>query len=152
MPILSASKADNWVDRGEPCEPVLARILAHYFDRREPLDAPWNAEHAVAIRGLVEAGGTEMHVAGYLYRLLRELGKPAPPRGRITAIALWHAAKETLVLDFAERFLKGEVPRPVATSDSLSHWLAARLLTPDELEAFERGDDEVEPLPYADGA
>jgi hypothetical protein len=150
MPILSARKADNWVDRGEPCEPVLARILAHYFDRREPLDAPWNAEHAAAIRGLVEAGGTEMHVAAYLYRVLRELGKSAPPRGRITAIALWHAAKAALVRDFAERVLGGEVPHPVATSDSLSHWLAARLLSPDELEAFERGD-EVEPLPYADG-
>jgi hypothetical protein len=150
MPILSASKADNWVDRGEPCEPVLARILAHYFDRRDPADASWNAEHAAAIRGLVEAGGTEVHVAAYLYRVLRELDKPAPPRGRITAIALWHAAKAALVRDFAERVLTGEVPRPVATSDSLSHWLAARLLTPDELEAFERGDD-AEPLPYADG-
>jgi hypothetical protein len=150
MPILSASKADNWVDRGEPCEPVLARILAHYFDRREPVDAAWNAEHAAAIRGLVEAGGTEVHVAAYLYQVLRELGKPAPPRGRITAIALWHAAKAALVRDFAERVLTGEVPRPIATADSLSHWLAARLLTPSELEAFERGDD-AEPLPYADG-
>lgn len=150
MPILSASKADNWVDRGEPCEPVLARILAHYFDRRGPIDASWNAEHAAAVRGLVEAGGTEMHVAGYLYRVLRELGKPAPPRGRITAIALWHAAKAAMVRDFAERVLNGQVPRPDATPDSLSHWLAARLLTPDELEEFERGE-EMDPSPYADG-
>jgi hypothetical protein len=89
-------------------------------------------------------------VASYLYRVLRELDKPAPPRGRITAIALWHVAKAALVRDFAERVLSGQVPRPVASSDSLSHWLAARLLTPDELEAFERGDD-MEPLPYADG-
>ena len=150
MPILSAPRADNWVDRGEPCEPVLARILAHYFERRDATDATWNAQHAAAIRGLVEAGGTEIHVAGYLYRELRELGKPAPPRGRTTAIALWHVAKAALVRDFAERVLNGDVPRPVATSDSLSHWLAARLLTSDELEAFERGD-EVEPSPYADG-
>jgi hypothetical protein len=150
MAILSAPKADNWVDRGERCEPVLARILAHYFDRREPSDVSWNVEHAMAIRGLVEAGGTEVHVASYLYRVLRELDKAAPPRGRITAIALWHVAKAALVRDFAERVLSGQVPRPVASSDSLSHWLAARLLTPDELEAFERGDD-MEPLPYADG-
>src|SRR3954464_4359552 len=133
MPILSSPKADNWVDRGDPCEPVLARVLAHYFDRRDPLDAPWNAEHARAIRGLVEAGGTETHVGGYLYRVLRELDKPALPRGRTTAIALWHVAKAALVRDFAERVLAGEVPRPVATADPLSHWLATRLLTPDEL-------------------
>jgi hypothetical protein len=151
MPILSASKADNWVDRGEPCEPVLARILAHYFNRHDPIDAPWNADHASAIRGLVEAGGSEVHVAAYLYRVLRELGAPAPPRGRTTAIALWHVAKAALVRDFAERVLAGDVPRPVATPDSLAHWLASRLLTSDELDAFERGDDEVEPLPYAEG-
>ena len=46
---------------------------------REEADAPWNAEHASAIRGLVEAGGSEVHVAAYLYRVLREIDKPAPP-------------------------------------------------------------------------
>ncbi|MEO6210759.1 MAG: hypothetical protein ABIQ10_11595 [Gemmatimonadaceae bacterium] len=148
MPILSAPKADNWVDRGAPCEPVLMRILAHYFDRPDPSDAPWNDEHAAAIRGLVEAGGTELHVSGYLYRAVRELGQPASPCTRITAIAVWYAAKTALVRDFAERVLHGEVPRPIATSDSLAHWLAARLLTPKELEAFERGDG-LELLPYA---
>ena len=150
MPILSAAKADNWVDRGEPAEPVLRRILAFYFERHEESAEPWLAEHAQAIRGLVEAGGSDIQVAGYLYRALRDAGLPAPPRGRVTAIALWHVAKAALVRDFAERVLNGEIPRPVPTSDSLSHWLAARLLTPEELDTFERGDD-TEPQPYADG-
>ncbi len=150
MAILSSAKADNWVDRGEAAEPVLARILAHYFERPAATDGPWLSAHAAAIRGLVEAGGTEVNVASYLYRTQRELGQPAPPRSRITAIALWHVAKAALVRDFAERVLCGEVPPPLATPDSLSHWLAARLLTAEELEAFENSD-EHERKPYADG-
>ena len=110
MAYLSAPKADNWVDRGEPPEPTLRRILAFYFGRHDAADEPWLHEHATAIRGLVEAGGTETHVSGYLYRILRELGLPSPPRGRVTAVALWHATKAALVRDFAERVLRGEVP------------------------------------------
>jgi hypothetical protein len=40
MSILSALKADNRVDRGEPCEPVHARILPQDFDRYDASDAP----------------------------------------------------------------------------------------------------------------
>ena len=148
MPILSNSKANNWVDRGEPAEPYMQRVLAFYCARHEETDAPWLAEHASAIRGMVEAGATEVHVAGYLSRCVRELALPVPPHGRTTAIALWHIAKAALVRDFAERVLSGEIPRPVATPDSLSHWLAARLLTAAELDAFETGNDPVQP--YAD--
>jgi hypothetical protein len=148
MSILRSSKADNWVDRGEPAEPQMQRVLAFYFGRHEEGDAPWLAEHASAIRGMVEAGAGETHVAGYLYRCLRELALPVPPRGRTTAVALWHIAKAALVRDFAERVLSGEIPRPIATPDSLSHWLGARLLTAAEMNAFENGDDQVQP--YAD--
>jgi hypothetical protein len=90
---------------------------------------------------MVEADATEVHVASYLYGVLRETGSPAPPGGRVTAIALWHAAKAALVRDFAERVLRGDVPRPDPTPEPLSRWLAARLLSPEELEMFERGDD-----------
>lgn len=145
---LSSSKADNWVDRGEPCEPVLGRILAFYLERHDPGYASNLAQHALTIRGLVESGGTEVHVASYLYGILRELDLPAPPRGRVTAIALWHVAKAALVRDFAERVLRGDVPRPVPTPEPLSRWLAARLMTPEEFEAFDRGDA---PDPYSDG-
>ena len=140
MGILTSRKAGNWVDRGEAPEPTLRRILAHYFGRHDPADGPWLDQHAAAIRGMVEADATEVHVASYLYRVLRDTGAPVPPGGRVTAIALWHAAKVALVRDFAERVLSGEIPRPEPTPEPLSHWLAARLLSPAELEAFERGD------------
>lgn len=128
------------MDRGEAPEPTLRRILAFYFGRHDPADGPWLAGHAAAIRGMVEADATEVHVASYLYGVLRETGAPAPPGGRVTAIALWHAAKAALVRDFAERVLRGDIPRPDPTPEPLARWLAARLLTPDELEAFERGE------------
>ena len=56
---------------------------------------------------------------------------------RLTAIALWHIAKAALVRDFAERVLQGEVPVNAPTPDRLSHWLATRLLSEEELARFE---------------
>ena len=54
----------------------MQRVLAFYFARHEEGDALWLAEHASAIRGMVEAGAGEAHVAGYLYRCLRERALP----------------------------------------------------------------------------
>lgn len=49
--------------------------------------------------------------------------------------------------DLAERVLRGDVPANVPTADSLSHWMASRLLTPDQLAQFER--DGESDSPYA---
>jgi hypothetical protein len=64
----------------------------------------------------------------------------APTTTRMAAVALWHVAKAALVRDFAERVLKGEVPPNAPTPDTLSHWLASRLLNPDEMADFEADD------------
>jgi hypothetical protein len=48
------------------------------------------------------------------------------------------------VRDFAERVLKGEVPPNVPSDERFSRWLAALLLTPEELEAFEREERDAE--------
>jgi len=70
-------------------------------------------------------------------------GEPAVPvLRRVLAFyfdrhELWHIAKAALVRDFAERVLQGEVPVNTPTRDSLSHWLAGRLLTAEELARFE---------------
>lgn len=138
-PTIISKKADNWVDRGEPPIPVLRRALAHFFERLDPAHEPWLDEHANIIVGMVAAGCTEIHVAGYLRSLVRDIGSPTrePLGARPAAIALWHIAKAALVRDFAERVLQGEVPVNAATPDTLSHWVASRLLTSDELARYE---------------
>ena len=137
-PTITSRHAGNWVDRGAPPEPVLRRILAHHFDRHDPADEPWLDEHARAVLGMVHADAPEQQVAGYLRSVARGLGLPPgePPATRMVAVALWHAAKAALVRDFAERVLRGEVPVNAPTPERLSDWLAARLLTEDELSAY----------------
>lgn len=138
--MLSSKKALNWVDRGESPLATMRRVLAHYFDRHAPADGEWLLAHADTVLGMVAADATEVHVASYLYAVLRDEGvTEARPGGRVTAIALWHVAKAALVRDFAERVLSGAVPKPTPTPDSLSHWLATRLLTAEELDEFDRG-------------
>ena len=139
-PTIVSRKAGNWVDRGEPANPKLRRVLAHFFERLEPADEPWLEEHARIVVGMVAADATEIHIAGYLRSVVRQAGGPSrePLGARAVAISLWHIAKAALVRDFAERVLRGEVPANQATPDSLSHWLASRLLTPGELAQFEQ--------------
>jgi hypothetical protein len=145
-PTIISKKASNWVDRGEPAVPVLRRVLAFYFNRHELADHPWLDEHANIILGIVAADATEVHVAGYLRSIDRDEGIPTrePHRARGEAVGLWHIAKAALVRDFAERVLQGDVPVNAPTPDSLSHWLAGRLLTAEELSRFEEQAGELD--------
>ena len=139
-PTIIYKNASNWVDRGEPANRTLRRVLSRVFDRLAPEDAPWLEEHALTIIGMVAADATEVHIASYLQSVL-EAEHASPERGadaRLVGIALWHIAKAALVRDFAERVLQGEVPVNEPTPDTLGHWLAGRLLTPEELDRFER--------------
>ena len=142
-PTIISRKASNWVDRGEPPIPTLRRVLAFFFERHAPTDEPWLDEHATVILGMVAADATEVHIAGYLRSIVRESQAPArePLGARAAAVGLWHIAKAALVRDFAERVLQGEVPVNVPTPDSFSHWVASRLLTPEELARFEAEAD-----------
>jgi hypothetical protein len=139
-PTIISRKAANWVDRGEPPNPTLRRVLAHFFERFDPADEPWLDEHVLIVLGMVAADATEVHIAGYLRSVERraEFPKRQPLGARSAAVALWHVAKAALVRDFAERVLRGEIPVNQPTPDSFSHWVASRLLTPGELEQFER--------------
>jgi hypothetical protein len=138
-PTIIYKKASNWVDRGEPPHATLRRVLAHFFERRASEDAPWLDEQANIVLGMVAADATEVHIAGYLRSLVRESGAPTrePLGERPAAIALWHIAKAALVRDFAERVLNGDVPPNEPSPDSFSHWVASRLLSPEELARFE---------------
>jgi hypothetical protein len=118
---------------------MLRRVLAYFFERMDPADESWLDEHAATVLGMVAADATEIHVAGYLKSVVRDVGFPTrePLGARSAAISLWHIAKAALVRDFAERVLRGDVPVNAQTPDSLSHWLKERLLSPEELEALE---------------
>ncbi len=65
--------------------------------------------------------------------MAREHAIPWPLNARQAAIALWHIAKAALVRDVAERVLNSDLMNKPETPDSLGHWLAVRLLTPEEL-------------------
>jgi len=138
-PTIISRKAHNWVDRGEPAVPTLRRVLEYFFERHDPADQAWLEEHASIILGMVAADATEVHVAGYLRSVVRETGSPErePLGARTAAVGLWHIAKAALVRDFAERVLRGEIPVNAPTPDRFSHWIAQRLLTPEELARFE---------------
>src|SRR5579885_64524 len=140
-PTIISKKAHNWVDQGHPPQRVLRRVLSFLYDRHEDADGEWLEQQANTILGMVAADASEVQVANYL----RSLASPsaaalADGDMRLAGIALWHVAKAALVRDFAERVLQGDVPVNAPTADAFGHWLAARLLTPDELARFEARD------------
>ena len=145
-PTIISSKASNWVDQGQPPQRVMRRVLSFFLDRHGASDAQWLDEQTNTIVGMVAADASEIEVANYLRSLSRGHDSAdahhtdSRDQSRLTAIALWHIAKAALVRDFAERVLQGEVPVNAPTPDTLSHWVASRLLTSDELADFE--DDE----------
>ena len=138
-PRITSTNASNWVDRGESSTRTLRRVLAHFFERQDPQFVDWLDEQALIIAGMVAADATEIHIAGYLKSVVRDIGGPArePLGARSAAITLWHVAKVALVRDFAERVLRGEIPVNQPTDDSFSHWVASRLLSAEELATYE---------------
>lgn len=101
---MTRQKIGNWVDRFEPLEPILGRLLAHAFG--VAATDPRLVEPALTIRGLVEADATEVHVAAYVRSLFPSFGVDSEPQAgtrRLLGIALWHVAKVGLVRDRAER-------------------------------------------------
>ncbi len=63
---LTSKKAHNWVDRGDPADPTIQRLLAHFYgleldESRERLALP-----ASTIIGMVAADATEVHLVGYM--------------------------------------------------------------------------------------
>lgn len=93
----------NWVDRGDTVEYTLSRALGHAMVR--PSDDPALIPHVQAIRGMVEADSTEVHVAGYLRSVEESLGTSelATELRRMLAIALWHIVKVAQVRDASAR-------------------------------------------------
>ena|SRR5689334_6474059 len=128
------AKASNWVDRGEPPEPTLSRILASYLELDSAAHTSQLLEYATTARGMAEADATEVQIAGYLRTLERQhLAAEHPARHRrAVAIALWHVTKAAEVRGRAIRLLEELSDRaPEAARVPLAEWLAERLLRDD---------------------
>jgi hypothetical protein len=93
----------NWVDRLEPPEPEIARVLRRFLELDPERDATAEAEYANAVVQMVRASASEGEVANYLAYIQEQRGQPMtpPPMRRYVAIALWHIAKAALVRDAA---------------------------------------------------
>ena len=93
----------NWVDRLEPPEPELARVLRRFLELDGERDAAVLAEYAHVVTQMVRARASEGEVASYLAYVQGQRGQPVtpPPVRRYVAVALWHMAKVALVRDAA---------------------------------------------------
>lgn len=131
---MISSKASNWVDRGEPPEPTLKRVLSFYLHLDLVAADTQLAEYAGVVRGMAEADSTEVHVARYLTTLEERHGVTdhGPTERRALAVALWHVVKSAEVRDRAMRLLSEYAARIEQTKPRLSTWLAERLLERDD--------------------
>jgi hypothetical protein len=127
-------KASNWVDRGEPSEPKIAKTLRHFLGFDVPVDAAKLQEYTHTLVSMVAADASEVQVASYLGYLEDQHGLPRSPAAhrRLEAIAIWHIAKAALTRDRAMRLLNGEVSDANAENQRLSEWLRKRILQMEE--------------------
>ena len=131
---MSGGQRRNWVDRGEPADAALIRVLGHYLERPIAPPDPVLAEAATIVIGMVAAHAAEGGVAGYLATLEAQLDRPAPPPGlrRTVAVALWHIAKVAEVREAAIARLRPTAPSTPPPRLPLAEWLVERILTPEE--------------------
>jgi hypothetical protein len=127
------AKSSNWIDRGEPPEPTVTRVLSSYLELEPQTNEASLREYAGAVRGMAEADATEVNIAGYLRSLeSTHLAAEHPARHRrAVAIALWHIVKAAEVRDRAIRLVAEHAGTPSAAQVPLSTWLAERLLRDD---------------------
>ena len=127
---MISEKASNWVDRGEPSEPKIAKTLRHFLGFDVPVADAQLLEYAGILVGMVAADASEIQVASYLGSLEEQHGRPrsSARHRRLEAIAIWHIAKAALTRDEALRWLRGERQEVTAEHERLSDWLAERIL------------------------
>jgi hypothetical protein len=128
---MTKHRIGNWVDRGEPAERHLARVLTRFLELNPATEDDQLSDYARTIVAFVAADGSEVELADYLASLQRELRRDVSP-GRIrryVAIALWHIAKAGLMRD--ARNASAAAASADSESTSLSPWLSERLLRRD---------------------
>ena len=131
---MISGQASNWVDRGEPAEPKIAKALRHFLGFDAPLEDATLLEYAGIIVGMAAADASEVQVAAYLGHLEDGAGlqRSTGRHRRLVAVAVWHVAKAALTRDRALRLLAGEEPDATAEHARLSDWLAERILRGEE--------------------
>ncbi len=127
---MISEKASNWVDRGEPAEPKIAKALRHFLGFDAPVEDATLLEYAGIIVGMAAADASEVQVSAYLGHLEDGAGlqRSTARHRRLVAVAVWHIAKAALTRDRALRLLDGEAPAAPAEHARLSDWLAERIL------------------------
>jgi hypothetical protein len=126
---MISGKASNWVDRGEPPEPTLRRVLASYLHLDPDSCGDELQEYATQVRGMAEADSTEVQIAGYLRTKEEQHGlSHESGHRRAVAIALWHIAKSAEVRDRALQLLRDAGEATTSSKIPLSEWLAERLM------------------------
>ncbi len=127
---MISPNASNWVNRGEPAERKLTRVVRHFRGFDAAVSDGQLQEYASVLEGMVAADASEVQVASYLGYLEDQLGRSRSPsrHRRLVAIALWHIAKVALMREEALRLLREGVPEATSDQVSLSEWLAERIL------------------------
>lgn len=124
----------DWLERGGPPEPIIVRVLAYYLGVEYDTVGATLDDHARAIRGLVDAGATEVQLAGYLKCVETDSTLPPPTHGRrAAAVSLWHIVRAAWFRDqFNALRERWRIEHPEA-QPPLAEWLAARILeAPDD--------------------
>lgn len=73
---MISETASNWVDRGEPSEPKIAKTLRHFLGFDVPVEEAELLEYAGVLVGMVAADASEVQVASYLGYLEDQHGRP----------------------------------------------------------------------------
>jgi hypothetical protein len=132
----------NWVDRGTWPDAKLQQVLAHFLGCPAIIDEPghaWLGAAATEVGGMVAANVSEVQIASYLRALGRSRGRSAEElqAAPLVAVALWHIAKVAEVRDALARARARSDSAAAGAPEPLGEWLAARLLTAEELAAYE---------------
>ena len=129
---MISSKASNWVDRGEPPDGVVQRVLSSYLHLDPTASSDQLQEYARAVLAMVQADATEVQVAGYLASLEQAHGisDRLPRHRRAVGIALWHIVKAAEVRDRAVRMLR-ERPEFTSAHQQLADWMLERFPPPE---------------------
>ncbi len=85
---MISDRASNWVDRGEPAEPKIAKALRHFLGFDAPLEDATLLEYAGVVVGMVAADASEVQVAAYLGHLEDQAGlqRSTARHGRLEAV------------------------------------------------------------------